>query len=173
MALSNRFPHPRGTRAALDTLAGSAGLLAGEVYLITDENRIAVGLTTTTYQLFEKQTPRTVTFVLDGGGAAITAGQTIDLPDMPYGATIQGWTIVGDASGSAVVTISKATYANFPTFTAISGTEKPTLSSAQKNQDLALTTWTTSISQGDVLRASVDSASTVTRLEIGLRVVPT
>lgn len=39
----------RTTRANLNAQAGSAGLLAGELYLITDENRIAVGLTTSTY----------------------------------------------------------------------------------------------------------------------------
>jgi hypothetical protein len=110
-----------------------------------------------------------ITFVLDGGGAVIAAGQTLDLPDFPYAANITGWTITGDVSGSAVVTISKATYANYPTFTAISGTEKPTLSSAQKNQDLAISTWTTALAQGDVLRASVDSASTVKRLTVTIR----
>lgn len=173
MALSNRYQHPRGTRAALDSLAAASGLLVGEVYLITDESRLAVALTTSTYQTFEKRSASTVEFIIDGGGVAITTGATVDLPDFPYAATIQGWTMTADASGSAVVTISKATYANFPTFTAISGTEKPTLTSAQKNQDLSLTTWTTSVAQGDILRASVDSASTVKRLSIGLRVMLT
>jgi hypothetical protein len=72
-----------------------------------------------------------------------------------------------------VVTISRATYNNFPTFTAISGTEKPTLTAAQKNQDLSLTSWTTALAVGDVLRASIDSASTVKRLTITLRVTRT
>lgn len=174
MALSNRYQHPRGTRAALNTLASANGLKAGEIYLITDESRIAVALTTSTYQTFTKSSEAagitgSVTIVINGGGSAITAGQTADLPDFPFPATITGWTITGDVSGSAVVTISRATYANFPTFTAISGTEKPTLASAQKNQDLSLTTWTTALAQGDVLRASVDSATTVKVLYITIR----
>lgn len=45
----------RGTRAQLDSAAGSSSLKAGEVYLITDENRLAVGLTVSTYQAFDKQ----------------------------------------------------------------------------------------------------------------------
>lgn len=45
----------RGTRAQLDNAATSSGLKAGEVYLITDENRLAVGLTVSTYQAFDKQ----------------------------------------------------------------------------------------------------------------------
>jgi hypothetical protein len=173
MALSNRFQCPRGTRAALDTLAGASGLKAGEIYLITDENRIAVGITTNTYQTLEKQSASTFVFVLGDGNTALAAGATLDLPDLPYAGTITGWTILSDAAGSCVATISKCTYANFPTFTAISGTEKPTLTSAQKNQDLSLTTWTTSFAQGDILRCSLDSASTVKRVQIGLRVLLT
>lgn len=45
----------RGTRAALDALATVGSLAAGEEYLITDESRIAVGLTPNTYQAMAKQ----------------------------------------------------------------------------------------------------------------------
>ncbi len=54
MARSNTIKAIRTTRANLNTQAGSANLLAGEPYLITDENRIAIGLTTSTYQDFVK-----------------------------------------------------------------------------------------------------------------------
>lgn len=40
----------RGTRAQLDAAALAGTLAAGEPYLITDEDRIAVGLTASTYQ---------------------------------------------------------------------------------------------------------------------------
>ena len=46
----------RGTRAQLDAAASGAGLIQGEPYLITDEDRLAVGLTTTTYEEFVKPT---------------------------------------------------------------------------------------------------------------------
>lgn len=39
----------RGTRAQLNAAASAAALKAGEPYLVTDENSLAVGLTTTTY----------------------------------------------------------------------------------------------------------------------------
>lgn len=42
----------RGTRAQLDAAATAAALKAGELYLITDEDRLAVGLSTTTYSDF-------------------------------------------------------------------------------------------------------------------------
>lgn len=42
----------RTTRADLDAQANAGNLLVGEPYLITDENRFALGLTTTTYETF-------------------------------------------------------------------------------------------------------------------------
>lgn len=44
----------RGTRAALDALATVNGIKSGEVYLLTDESRLAVGLSNSTYQVFSK-----------------------------------------------------------------------------------------------------------------------
>lgn len=44
----------RGTRTQLNTAAAENQLSAGEVYLITDENRLAVGLTTSTYETYAK-----------------------------------------------------------------------------------------------------------------------
>lgn len=87
---------------------------------------------------------------------------------VPKALTLVGWTIIGDASGSIVVDIKKATYANFPTTSSIAGTEKPTLTAQQKNQDLALGTWTTSIASGDVVECNVESASTVREVFVTL-----
>lgn len=44
----------RGTRAQLNTAAAANQLAAGEVYLITDENRIAVGLSINSYEAYAK-----------------------------------------------------------------------------------------------------------------------
>lgn len=113
-----------------------------------------------------------VNFVIDGGGVAIVAGQQVDLPDLPGGATIVGWTITTDASTTCSVDILRATYANFPgTLASIAGTEKPSTTAAQKNQDVALTTWTTALAQGDCLRASVSTNDNAKRITVTLRVV--
>jgi hypothetical protein len=40
----------RGTRSQIETAAAFNGLKAGELYLITDEDRIAVGLSTSTFE---------------------------------------------------------------------------------------------------------------------------
>ena len=131
----------------------------------TDWKNYTPGSTTVTFN---------VPFVLDGGGAAITAGTKYQGIEIPFAATITGWTITGNASGSIVCTVSKATYANHPTYTAISGTEKPTLSSASKNQDLSLSTWTTAVSAGDLLQVSVDAlATTVVLVTVNIRMTRT
>ena len=114
---------------------------------------------------------RTLNFVIDGGGSAITTGSKgYIVLDGDY--TVTGWTILADQSGSIVVDVNRATYTNFPTFTNIDGTEPPTLSSAQKAEDLTLSSWTTTLSARDVLEFNVASATTVTRVTVALRLVP-
>lgn len=117
------------------------------------------------------QNRRTIYLVLDGGGQAITTGIKADVR-VPYSGTITGWELVADTSGSIVIDVWKDSYANFPPTVAdtITGTEKPTLSSATKNTDTALSSWTTSLTAGDILRFNVDSASTVSRVSLAIMV---
>lgn len=107
----------------------------------------------------------TVGITIDGGGSAITTGSK-GFRRIEQTSTITGWTIISKESGSCVIDVKKGAYSAIPTTSSIAGTEKPTLSSAQKNQDLTLSTWTTSLSSDDVLEFVVDSASTVTRVTV-------
>ena len=114
---------------------------------------------------------RTLNFIIDGGGVTITTGKKgIAVIDGDY--TVTGWTIIAGQSGSIVVDVNRATYANFPTTASIAGSELPTLSSAQKAEDLTLSSWTTTLSARDVLEFEVDSVTTVTRVTVALRLVP-
>ena len=85
---------------------------------------------------------------------------------IPFAINLTGWSIVAGQSGSIVVDVWRDTYANFPPTVAdtIAGTEKPTLSAAQKNQDLTLTSWTTALKKDDFLAFNVDSVATVTQV---------
>lgn len=99
-------------------------------------------------------------FVIDGGGAAITTGFK-GYVEVPFGMWITRWTIVADQSGSAVVDVLKSSgYAGFPTVPSIAASAKPTLSSQQKNQDTTLTGWTRQINGGDIVGFTVNSAAT-------------
>ena len=108
---------------------------------------------------------------IDGGGRVISTGLKGFL-EVPFNCTITGWTLLADQSGSIVIDVWKDSYGNFPPTVAdtIAGTEKPTLASVQKNQDLTLSTWTTGLLQGDVLGFNVDSVTTVTWIALALRV---
>lgn len=111
---------------------------------------------------------------IGNGDSVITTGVKGDI-EIPFAMTITGWTLVADVSGSIVIDVWKDTYANFPPTVAdtIAGSEKPTLSSAAKNQDLSLSTWTTSIAAGDILRFNVDSITTCKKITLVLRGVKT
>jgi hypothetical protein len=112
-----------------------------------------------------------ITFIIDGGGSAITTGIKGDL-EIPFACTIEEVIVLADQTGSIVVDIWKDTYANFPPTDAdsITASATPTLSSAIKAQNNTLTGWTTSITAGDILRFNVDSATTVQRVSIILQV---
>jgi len=113
----------------------------------------------------------TITFIIDGGGSAITTGEKGHL-EIPFACTIQQVTLLADQAGDIVIDIWKDTYANFPPTDAdsICGGNEPAISSAQKSQDSTLTGWTTSISAGDILAFNVDSCATITRVTISLKV---
>lgn len=115
-----------------------------------------------------------ITFIIDGGGSAITTGIKGDLT-VPFSATITEWTLLADQSGSIVVDIWKDTYANYPPTVAdtITAAAKPTITTATKGQSSTLTAWTTTITAGDTIRFNVDSITTVTRVTLSLKVTRT
>ncbi|MBA7627939.1 hypothetical protein ES703_35408 [subsurface metagenome] len=115
-----------------------------------------------------------LTFVIDGGGSAITTGEKGHLV-APFACEIESVEMEADQSGDIKVDIWKDTYANFPPTDAdtICGGNEPEMSSAQKDQDATLTGWTTAIAEGDILAYNVDSCTTITRCTITLHVKKT
>ena len=114
---------------------------------------------------------RSIGITIDGAGSAITTGIKGYI-EIPYACTINQVTMLADQSGSAVVDIWKDTYANYPPTNAdsITASAVPTITTATKSQDSTLTDWTTAITAGDILGFNVDSATTITRLHIILKV---
>ena len=47
--------HARGTRAALNSLASNSLLVPWQLYALSDENRVAIATSTSTYQTFAKE----------------------------------------------------------------------------------------------------------------------
>lgn len=109
--------------------------------------------------------------VIDGAGSTITTGIKLDTV-VPFDCVVTGWWALADQTGSIVIDIWKDSYANFPptNVDTITGTEKPTISGAIKGQDTSLSTWTTSLSKGDILRFNVDSVTSIQRLALYLSI---
>ncbi len=115
---------------------------------------------------------KTFGITLDGGGQAITTGVK-GYVTIPYACTIQGWTLTADISGSIVIDVWKVAYASFPPTVSnpIAGSEKPTITSSNKGQDLSLSTWTLADSAGDVIGFNVDSCTTITKATLVIQAV--
>ena len=110
-----------------------------------------------------------VGIVIDGAGGVPSTGSK-GYRVMPYACNITGWEIIGDVSGSAVVDVKKCTYAAFPTTASIAASDLPTLSGAQINKNDNASTWTTAILAGDILEFVVNSATTLTRITVFIKV---
>lgn len=112
----------------------------------------------------------TINFLIDGGGGVIQTGVKGDVV-VDFACTIVSATMLADQSGSIVVDVWKDSYANFPPTNSDSITSSTplTISSDTDVQDLSLTSWTTSITAGQVLRFNVDSCSTITRCTVSLK----
>jgi hypothetical protein len=78
-------------------------------------------------------------------------------------------------TGSIVIDVWKDTYGNFPptALDTITGSEKPTISSGVKGQDLGLSTWGSgkNVTAGDTIRFHVDSCTAITKATLVLQAV--
>ena len=112
-----------------------------------------------------------INFLIDGGGSVITTGIKGDI-EIPFDCTIISVSLLADQSGSIKVDIWKDSYTNYPPTDAdtITGGNEPEISSGIKDQDSTLTSWTTSLSAGDILRINVDSVSTIQRCTLSLQI---
>jgi hypothetical protein len=100
---------------------------------------------------------------VDGGGSAIIDG-SVGFVTIPYDATITNWYLIADVAGDIVFDIKKGVDS------IIGAGNKPTLA-AQSNSTAVISAWTTStLSDGDVLEFVVSSASTVTWVNLIVKV---
>jgi hypothetical protein len=108
-----------------------------------------------------------IPLLIGNGLSTITTGSKGYIP-VTVDCTMIGWSVFGNASGSIVVDIKRATYDGFPTTASICGSgEKPTLSSVQKAKNVALATQS-ELLLGDVLEPYVDSVATVMQVTVTL-----
>lgn len=123
-----------------------------------------------TYPWYDALKTKYINITFDGGGLTLTSGLQAEV-QIPYGGTISSWDIFSTATGSCVVDVLKTdSFSTYATFTSIAGTEKPTLTTQFKNQDTNLTTWTAGLTAGNILRFNVDSATTVQKVYLTIKI---
>ena len=106
-------------------------------------------------------------FIISNGGVAITTGNKGFLP-IPFAATITGWSIIADQSGSISIDILRANNA-VPAASIVGGGTKPTLTTAQFVGNTAPSGWTsTALVAQDYLAFSVSTVATVTQVTLTL-----
>lgn len=108
---------------------------------------------------------------LDGGGLVLATG-VAGYSTIVNGGTIQSCVMLADQTGSAIVDIWRCTYGQFDAGSThpvagdkITSSAPPTITSAVKSTN-ALTGWSLSVTNGDVIAWSVTSCSTITKLDI-------
>lgn len=120
----------------------------------------------------------TLNTYFDSGGGLLTALGYEVYHILDFAATIQAVTLIGVRSGTSfstlVLEVEKASYANYPTFTSITGSAKPTLGNdVVKAQDTTLAGWNTAIAAGDILHIFIQSTTFLVRATLGLKLLKT
>lgn len=121
--------------------------------------------------------PQTTTlwFTLSSGSTAALATTVYIEAPIDFPCIITGHTTLSRDSSAIVLpwmvlSLRRASYTNYPTFSSIVASTPPTLTS-HKVQDADLVDWTTQINAGDILAIGITSnAGALTTVSIGLRV---
>lgn len=101
--------------------------------------------------------------VFSNGNLLLTGTLTSEI-QVPYGGTIEAWTIAGDAAGDASIIVSHSTYAAYPTMTTLF---TATCTASNKAQATGLSH---TLTAGDILRFSGSGFALFTRVSITLEV---
>ncbi len=131
-------------------------------------------VTDTEKSLWNSLVKRSIEFTFDGQGGVI-ANNSVSTSEVHFTGTITGWEVLEvsstPVSGSVTIDVWKDTYANYPptVLDTIWGT-KPSLSGAIKNSATGLNI---AVTQGDILKANIDSATSVIKVKLKLYITQT
>lgn len=105
--------------------------------------------------------------VIGVAGTALAGGEHLSF-EVPFGCTLASIRAWSPVSGSATITVSRATYIALPTFTALGSLA---ISAANKAEDAVLAGWTaTAIAAGDWLQLQVTGTpTTIDQLHVAIR----
>jgi hypothetical protein len=116
---------------------------------------------------------RTINFLMDGGGVALTTGEKgVVVLDFP--GTLQAWTLLADPAGALQVDVRRTAYADYPAAAADSlcnGHAPEIAATGAKAQDTDLSDWAdVTLDAGDALVFYIASVATIERATLALKV---
>lgn len=149
--------------------SGNAGDDAAWIDNVVLTNAVLPDVETKTIPTID-QVGTVMTVSLDGGGDVIPDAMSVKAK-VPFACTVTEWELNADASGSIIILVERAPTADPTTFTQISGSSDPTLSSQQTAKDSAISgDWSdVTLDAGDWLRFVVSgAATTITNVSLAL-----
>ncbi len=149
-------------------LVGNSSNIAADVAMSGDVTISDAGVTTigaaavTASKLASNLVISSFGITIDGGGVVPSTGSK-GFVTIPYSGTITNWYLAADQAGSCVIDVKRSG-------SSIIGTgNKPTLSSAQTG-NAAVSGWTsTAISAGDIIEFNLNSVTTITRVNLVIK----
>lgn len=115
-------------------------------------------------------------YEINGNNSVIATGVAGSGIIVPFDCTLTGCIVEGVGTGSVVIDIWRTTTALFnggvthpAVGDSICGTNKPTITAGSIVVDSALSTWTISLNQNDILWFKVDSVATFTSVTVALQ----
>jgi hypothetical protein len=113
----------------------------------------------------------TINFVIDGGGSAITPGIKGDV-EIPYDATLTGYTLLSDQAGTISIDLWANTFTNYPpTVTDSITNSAPMILTSEIAITNDIPPWSKSFTGREIVRFNVDSNSLCKRVTVVLKVV--
>lgn len=176
-----------GTVRIMGRVTGLSGLVAGARYYVS--NAPSGAITTTrlpNIRLVGQADSSTSLVLLPGalqwrsmtieigsiGGTSLTSG-TKKYVWFPFACLITGWSMYADALGTVEIDLRVDTHANFPPTSAdtITGSDPPTMTSANKAQDLGPSGWDPVIQRDDVMAVHIETVTNLTYVSLTLELL--
>lgn len=111
---------------------------------------------------------KNISATFDGGGVELVAGSYTFI-QLPCAVSIDRVFLLADLSGNAEIEVEHCTYADFPTFSSVTGTLKPSLVIQQKNNQVITSSWTNYyFGSTDILKITLLSVTDITKLTVNL-----
>ena len=116
----------------------------------------------------------TIVFGVDGSGSVVTTGLKQYIVS-PYDMEIQEWNLSSDQSGDIEIDIWTTDIPSAPptALNSITGGNAPSLSSEQFKTSSNLTGWATTVNASNVVAFNINSVSTVTQINMVIKVKKT